>query len=190
MLGFMTALRHLNLSGCGVTDNGIRFLSNLTNLESLHLLECTKLTDASLSGVVPLLPGLTDLDLSECARLTDKVGPILIACTTLKVLNLQGCDRIRGIDVLTSELGKLPNLERLIVAEAEQNRGEEEQDPWAWNGGSSEDDLFEDGLKRKGAPLDESSDSNNSSPLRGSTAKRLRYKGGFCHKFSPSGMPP
>ncbi|CAD7703569.1 unnamed protein product [Ostreobium quekettii] len=173
VLGFLTGLKCLNLSGCQVTEDGVRFLGNLTNLASLHLLECTKLTDNALACVLPLLVNsLTELDLSECSSLTNKVGPTLRACTQLRVLNLQGCDRIRGMDFMASELTKLPSLEKLIVMEGGQDGG----------GhcdlllGSSDEEFAELGEARdRGSNAECSSESNSSGFCGEPPVKRRRW---------------
>jgi hypothetical protein len=47
----------------------MRSLSALTTLRSLSLAHCRQLTDRGAEALMPLLPGLTALDLRECVLL-------------------------------------------------------------------------------------------------------------------------
>lgn len=62
-------LSGLNLSACGFTDTGMKFLSFLTHLQHLNLAFCNRITDVGLRNLHKL-NRLTYLDLQGCVKIS------------------------------------------------------------------------------------------------------------------------
>jgi hypothetical protein len=86
-VGRLTALTHLDLGYCNVTDAVLRELRGLTELSTLDLVQCTLVTDV---GVRELrdLTALRTLRLSSCTLVTDAGLQHLMSLTALSVLYL------------------------------------------------------------------------------------------------------
>lgn len=104
-------LTHLEIYEAPITDNGIEFLTTLSNLEVLSLYECRELTEES-HGTIGQLTKLRSLTLSSCpSALTkrDKGKGVQIQQTSLSVL------RSELEDCSFSSLCSLKNLQKLDV---------------------------------------------------------------------------
>jgi hypothetical protein len=88
-VGGLTALTHLFLSFCNVTDAVLRELRGLTELSTLYLRDCTLVTDV---GVRELrdLTALRRLNLYNCTHVTDAGLQHLMSLTALSHLFLGG----------------------------------------------------------------------------------------------------
>jgi hypothetical protein len=88
-VGGLTALTHLYLNNCNVTDAVLRELRGLTELSELYLGRCTLVTDV---GVRELrdLTALRTLSLSFCTHVTDAGLQHLMSLTALSELYLIG----------------------------------------------------------------------------------------------------
>lgn len=87
----LPSLRVLNFRGAtNVTDEGLKYLSELTDLQELELGICEKVTDAGLKHLDQLV-GLTYLGLLSLVRITDKGVGYLTGLTRLRHLDLSSC---------------------------------------------------------------------------------------------------
>lgn len=83
----------LNLSeNRNISDNGLRSLHRLTNLQILNL-SSVGLTNAGMAHL-SVLSRLENLDLSFCNRITDPGLKALRSLPNLTTLNLQGCVKV------------------------------------------------------------------------------------------------
>lgn len=87
------SLEELNLSGCyPLTDPSLQSLPK--TLRNLNLAGCWNLTNAGVNHV-SRLRGLTELNLSYCADISDEIVPVLVgSCTKLERLYFKDC---RGV---------------------------------------------------------------------------------------------
>ena len=106
----MSELETLDLGFCEkITDTGLVHLEGMTNLQTLNLTGCEKITD---TGLVYLkgMTSLRHLALINCLNITDAGLVRLKRLTKLQGLNLYGCQIITDSGV--AELQKaLPNCE-------------------------------------------------------------------------------
>ncbi len=87
----LPSLRILNLHGdANITDEGLKFLSDLTDLQHLELGICERITDAGLQYLSRLV-GLTYLGMLSLVRITDQGVKYLTGLTRLKHLDLSSC---------------------------------------------------------------------------------------------------
>jgi F-box/leucine-rich repeat protein 14 len=87
----LPSLRVLRLRGdSNITDAGLKYLSELTDLQELELGICEKVTDAGLKHLDQLV-GLTYLGMLSLVRITDKGAKHLTGLTRLKYLDFSAC---------------------------------------------------------------------------------------------------
>ena len=90
----LTQLTKLVLTGCGkITDTGLDYVAQLTLLTSLNLRNCKKITDTGLKHVAQLTQ-LTSLALTGCGKITDLGLQCVAQLTQLTSLNLSYCVKI------------------------------------------------------------------------------------------------
>ena len=94
-------LKSLTLKYCKVTDNGLRSVSELTNLHELNLTGCRHFTHVGLDWLVSKLTHLRHLNLSNCFQLNSNTLRALAPLTKLQHLNLNGCRSISSLHLLT-----------------------------------------------------------------------------------------
>jgi hypothetical protein len=100
----------LGLSGCQVTNAGLKEVASTPNLQKLYMVDCTWLTDADLKELTPLR-NLRELVLTGCSKITDAGLKELASLSNLRLLELSECKEIS--DVGLKELAALKNLRRL-----------------------------------------------------------------------------
>ncbi|CAD7704060.1 unnamed protein product [Ostreobium quekettii] len=112
-LSALTNLEELHLAHCRrISDQGVLVLTaSLTNLTSIDLWGCVKITDSALEGITALR-ALRHIDLSQCHRVTDKGVPKLRKLPKLAHLNVSRCTKIT--DVGLRVLDDLTSLTRLV----------------------------------------------------------------------------
>lgn len=101
-----TTLETLDLNGCNnLTDEGLEFIYNLTNLKELYLGYCSNLTDEGLE-FISNLTNLKILNLCCCKNLTGEGIKSLSYMTNLYLVNLSGCENLTLEDIksLTDKL--------------------------------------------------------------------------------------
>jgi Leucine-rich repeat (LRR) protein len=106
--GSLLCLSSLNLSGCAITDAGIKVLVRrpgrpLVHLHRLAFSDCISLTDDALRELVQI-PYLQSLMVNGCIGLTDAGVEALVASPSLERLGLGGC------------LGVSSRLQRAVAA--------------------------------------------------------------------------
>ena len=86
----------LNLWGCiGLTDDCVARLSTLTNLRSLCVSECHKLTDKFVLDITQILPQLLHLQMRYLKRITDEsLNAISVRLSELFSLDVSFCTKL------------------------------------------------------------------------------------------------
>ncbi|QIV95477.1 leucine rich repeat (LRR) protein [Allofrancisella inopinata] len=114
----LRSLKSLNLSGCSISDQGVKILiAHLWLLSSLNLSNCKNITDLSLDYIAkgsthPEHLNPTRLNFSNCNQITSKGIEYLNKCNDpLKYLNLSGFKEIPLIS-----LSKLKSLQSLDLS--------------------------------------------------------------------------
>jgi hypothetical protein len=137
----LTTLYRLGLSGCGVSDFGIRRLASLPNLSELRLEDCHRVTGTGLAALnrpggirsltlaggrgisddslahVAALPALEQLEIRNCSRLTGSGLSHLASIPRLRALILTACRNMT--DTATAQIEQLKTLEQLDVGECD-----------------------------------------------------------------------
>ncbi|MFO0881377.1 MAG: protein kinase [Gemmataceae bacterium] len=94
LLQGLTQLQSLNLEGCRrISDVGLAFLRGLTQLRSLDLNDCYGITNTGITHLRSLNQ-LQSLNLKNCYLITDAGLAHLKGLTQLQSLNLYGCNQI------------------------------------------------------------------------------------------------
>ncbi|PWA89353.1 Leucine-rich repeat, cysteine-containing subtype [Artemisia annua] len=97
----MVILYHLVLSNCGVlnTDSGTLAISQIPNINTLHLLSSTNVTDISLSNIASTCKKLKFIYLLGCEAITGEGLRCFAHHPTLHCIKLYSCDNISWEDV-------------------------------------------------------------------------------------------
>eukprot|EP01098_Paradermamoeba_levis_P004567 TRINITY_DN1955_c0_g3_i3.p1 TRINITY_DN1955_c0_g3~~TRINITY_DN1955_c0_g3_i3.p1 ORF type:complete len:261 (-),score=81.44 TRINITY_DN1955_c0_g3_i3:247-1029(-) len=93
------SLRRLDLSGCDVTDDGIRFLSSCSFFRSLWTLSLANcmITDV---GVLDLPHSLLSLSLESCDEVSDvAIQSLCCNCNQLGRLNVCWCTKLTSVSI-------------------------------------------------------------------------------------------
>ncbi|KAK7114031.1 F-box/LRR-repeat protein 16-like [Littorina saxatilis] len=95
-LSALTSLRSLDLSSCPqFTDLGLRGAVKFCELRVLKLNCVHGLTGSGLTEIASNNPGLEELQLQQCSRITDaSVDAVTSRCQRLSHLDLSNCDRL------------------------------------------------------------------------------------------------
>ena len=111
----------LNLWGChGLTDNALGSMSSLSNLRSLILSECHRLTDKSIILLCKTIPQLHHLHLRYLKRITDaSVHCIAQNIPSIYTLDLTFCTRITANAVVDLLLMR-PNISEIRLCSCNQ----------------------------------------------------------------------
>jgi len=112
-LGVLESLIFLDLTGCnGMEDQGfIAGIKNLSKLESLVLLGCSKLTDSAVAYASQCLPTLKRLALPP--RTTDLGLNFVSTAKKIERVAIRGCNRVSPFGI--KELLKAKNLKRVVI---------------------------------------------------------------------------
>ncbi len=126
----LTELATLNLAGCGqVTNEGLQFLTPLTNLSCLNLAGCP-ITNSVIQHLENF-PELTDLNLAGCQIDDFGLGWLGSIRSQLADLNLSGCQKIT--DAGLEHLRKMRSLQRVHLGGCLQisGAGQKKMREWA-----------------------------------------------------------
>lgn len=113
-------IKELNFNSTLIDGNTLEILSQFEDLRltSLHLRECSQLTNDGFTSLIKVQPTLTHLDLTFSVRITDpSVFQICESLKSLKVLKLRRCRAIT--DVSVKMIVELPHLEVLDISDCE-----------------------------------------------------------------------
>jgi len=107
---FIPSLIHLDLSfNENITDSVFRMMPKNTNIKSLNLHGCTKLTDFSLLAISSKCKKLERFYISDC-NITDNGVEAIIKCEKLKCLTLSKCNKISDSVFSKVDLNHLQKL--------------------------------------------------------------------------------
>ncbi|XP_008591532.1 PREDICTED: F-box/LRR-repeat protein 13-like, partial [Galeopterus variegatus] len=92
------SLISVDLSGTGISNEGLIILSRHKKLKELSLSECDRITDFGIQAFCKSSLILEYLDVSYCPQLSDEVIKALaIYCTNLTSLSIAGCPKITDL---------------------------------------------------------------------------------------------
>jgi len=115
-LQFIGKIKKLTTLNCedspGITDHGLQFLKGCRSLKNLNLSGCS-ITDEGLRIISDIFPELSTLDLRG-SRITDDATPLLTKLSHLKSLDLSMGHNLIG--TFLNDLAKLPSLQILILS--------------------------------------------------------------------------
>ncbi len=117
-LSCLQNLQKLDLSGCDkISDKSLEYILTLENLQTLDLWGCDEINDKSLESISKL-ENLQKLDLSGCDKISDNGLEYLSKLKNLQTLDLCGCDKIsdKGLEYISN----LQNLQYLNLYEYNQ----------------------------------------------------------------------
>jgi hypothetical protein len=100
-LGGMTLLQVLDLQGCDIEDRDLYVLAVATQLTDLNLHNCAKITDAGLQALTALVR-LRRLNMFGCTLLTDDGLRALSGMTELEMLTLSHCLGVSHLEAITN----------------------------------------------------------------------------------------
>ena len=110
----------IDLSYSNITNRDLLLLKDLPGLKQLNLSGCRKLTDAGIAHLQHIT-SLKQLDLSMCDNLTDVGIAHLQYLTSLQQLNLSGCENITDAGI--AHLKNLTSLQRLELIDCSRLTG-------------------------------------------------------------------
>lgn len=103
-------LTSLNLSGTGLTNNGLMVLKYLPTLHTLQIADC-RLSEKDTAQQLSAVPTLMYLDISRVPCVTDGLIQGLSQYLDLKHLNIAGCEQLSDNCML--DINKFSSLEHL-----------------------------------------------------------------------------
>lgn len=100
-ISLLTNLTTLDLTMCTkLTDSSIGSAIEFANLRSLSLSMCTRITDRSIIAIAAKNPLLEIVDVSQCRELTDQAIYALVAgCRRLSHVNMSNCPKITDTSI-------------------------------------------------------------------------------------------
>jgi F-box and leucine-rich repeat protein 14 len=114
VLGTLRRLTRVNIRPCAVTDSLLESMAPLTNLHSLELADCTRVSDFGLQHL-SALSTLQNLDLYDAPLVGDEGLGHIAGCTHLLSFRIRGC---RITDQSLSYIIKWKNLRNLSLTGA------------------------------------------------------------------------
>ncbi|EDV25333.1 uncharacterized protein TRIADDRAFT_24633, partial [Trichoplax adhaerens] len=98
LMGGLSNLVSIDLSGCFIQDQGLMALGNNSKFRKIDLAECSTISDFGVQVMCQHCRDLLSLDLSHCVLITDNaVKSIAFCCRLLKSLKLGGCSQVKMI---------------------------------------------------------------------------------------------
>ncbi|XP_065829273.1 F-box and leucine-rich repeat protein 13-like [Oscarella lobularis] len=96
LLGSLTSLISLDLTGCHIGDQAIATIGQASaDFKDLNIAECTQITDIGLQKLCTNCPNLESLDVSNCYNLTDgAVQTLAFCCRMLRTFRFAGCHQL------------------------------------------------------------------------------------------------
>lgn len=108
-ISVLTSLRRLDIVQCPITNVGIQYILNLTNIRELNFSKCACINDETLSYMT-VFTNLTTLNIRKRPIANNGIEHISIL-TNLTSLNIKGCFKILDIE----KIQLLTNLRHLYI---------------------------------------------------------------------------
>ncbi|KAM4037567.1 F-box and leucine-rich repeat protein 13 isoform 1-T1 [Anomaloglossus baeobatrachus] len=100
LLGNMTSLISIDISGTNITDQGLMALGAQSKIRELSVSECLGVTDIGIQKFCHQSKDLEVLDISHCLQVTNNtVKTIAFCCKMLTSINIAGCPKITDISI-------------------------------------------------------------------------------------------
>ncbi|XP_073429739.1 F-box and leucine-rich repeat protein 13 [Dendrobates tinctorius] len=100
LLGNMTSLISIDISGTSITDQGLMALGAQSKIRELCVSECLGVTDIGIQKFCHQSKDLEVLDISHCLQVTNNtVKTIAFCCKMLTSINIAGCPKITDISI-------------------------------------------------------------------------------------------
>lgn len=100
LLGNMTSLISIDISGTSITDQGLTALGAQSKIRELSVSECQGITDIGIQKFCHQSRDLEVLDISHCLQVTNNtVKTIAFCCKMLTSINIAGCPKITDISI-------------------------------------------------------------------------------------------
>ncbi|XP_075064844.1 F-box and leucine-rich repeat protein 13 [Mixophyes fleayi] len=100
LLGNMTSLISIDLSGTSITDRGLTALGVQSKIRELSVSECLGITDIGIQKFCHQSRDLELLDISHCLQATNNtVKTVAFCCKMLTSINIAGCPKITDISI-------------------------------------------------------------------------------------------
>ncbi|XP_066448080.1 F-box and leucine-rich repeat protein 13 isoform X2 [Eleutherodactylus coqui] len=98
LLGNMTSLISIDISGTSITDQGLTALGAQSKIRELSVSECLGITDIGIQKFCHQSRDLEALDISHCLQVTNStVKTIAFCCKMLTSINMAGCPKITDV---------------------------------------------------------------------------------------------
>ncbi|XP_073508371.1 F-box and leucine-rich repeat protein 13 isoform X2 [Phyllobates terribilis] len=95
LLGNMTSLISIDISGTNITDQGLMALGAQSKIRELSVSECLGVTDIGIQKFCHQSKDLEVLDISHCLQVTNNtIKTIAFCCKMLTSINISGCPKI------------------------------------------------------------------------------------------------
>ncbi|XP_063783067.1 F-box and leucine-rich repeat protein 13 isoform X2 [Pseudophryne corroboree] len=100
LLGNMTSLISIDISGTSITDRGLTALGLQSKIRELSVSECLGITDIGIQKFCHQSRDLELLDISHCLQATNNtLKTIAFCCKMLTSINIAGCPKITDISI-------------------------------------------------------------------------------------------
>ncbi|XP_040268915.1 dynein regulatory complex subunit 6 [Bufo bufo] len=100
LLGNMTSLLSIDISGTSITDQGLTALGAQNKIKELSVSECLGITDIGIQKFCHQARDLEMLDISHCLQVTNNtLKTIAFCCKMLTSINIAGCPKITDISI-------------------------------------------------------------------------------------------
>ncbi|KAM5173064.1 F-box and leucine-rich repeat protein 13 [Mantella aurantiaca] len=100
VIGNMTSLISIDLSGTSLTDQGLTALAMQSKIKELSISECLGISDIGIQKFCHQSKDLELLDMSHCLQVSNNtVKTVAFCCKMLTSINLAGCPKITDISI-------------------------------------------------------------------------------------------
>ncbi|XP_040199413.1 dynein regulatory complex subunit 6 [Rana temporaria] len=100
LIGNMSSLISIDLSGTSLTDQGLTALAVQSKIKELSISECLGISDIGIQKFCHQSKDLELLDISHCLQVTNNtVKTVAFCCKMLTSINVAGCPKITDISI-------------------------------------------------------------------------------------------
>ncbi|XP_073475702.1 F-box and leucine-rich repeat protein 13 [Aquarana catesbeiana] len=100
LIGNMSSLISIDLSGTSLTDQGLTALAAQSKIKELSISECLGISDIGIQKFCHQSKDLELLDISHCLQVTNNtVKTVAFCCKMLTSINVAGCPKITDISI-------------------------------------------------------------------------------------------